>query len=105
MENRGLRMENRGPRMEHGKSSRSVCRSSILHPRFSILVFSFLFFGFLLCGCGSDLVKVDGVLTLDDKPLGDAILTFFPQESGRSATAVTDAQGAFRLELHPGAYK
>ena len=64
----------------------------------------FVCFGCLLLptGCGGDaklsgLVPASGKLTLDDAPLAGAVISFQPQSEGRSATATTDAAGAFQV--------
>ena len=67
----------------------------------------------LVGGCGKlVLVPVEGRVTLDDKPLGGAAITFMPLTAGlQPATAVSDADGRFRLETRqapvtmPGLYK
>lgn len=68
----------------------------------------------LLAGCsGSGTVKVDGVVTLDGKPLANATVTFHSADGkGRTAIGTTDAQGAFTLTSYsaddgivPGDYK
>lgn len=66
----------------------------------------------MLCcmtGCGSgqerpqvlsSLIPAKGTVTLDDKPLAKATITFTPQEGGESvriASAVTDDNGVFEL--------
>lgn len=56
-----------------------------------------------LAGCGKDskhnTVKVEGVVTLDDKPVPNATVTFRPvkEGSGAPATATTDDQGRYSL--------
>lgn len=67
----------------------------------------------LVGGCGKPaLVPVEGRVTLDDKPLGGAAITFMPLTAGlQPATAGSDADGRFRLETRqapgtmPGLYK
>jgi hypothetical protein len=65
-------------------------------------------------GCGSKdgLVKVEGVVTLDGKPLEGAMVTFYPEGSGHFANGMTDKSGAFTLTSYqpgdgatPGDYK
>jgi len=66
-------------------------------------------------GCGrgpGSPVKVEGVVTLDGKPLPGATVTFAPVEGGRPASGRTDADGSFRLTTFrsddgalPGEYK
>jgi hypothetical protein len=49
-------------------------------------------------GCGSKLVKVKGVLTLEGQPVEGAVVTFAsPDGRGRPATGQTDAEGRFTL--------
>lgn len=54
----------------------------------------------LFCvGCGGDMGRVSGTITLDGKPLPDAIITFYPQggEGGRASAGRTDAEGNYEL--------
>jgi hypothetical protein len=65
------------------------------------------------CGSQSKAVKVRGVVTLDDKPLANATVTFAPlHEGGRAANGFTAANGSFQLTTFstndgalPGEYK
>ena len=64
------------------------------------------------CGGGQRPVKVEGVVTLDGKPLPAATVTFVPPEGGRPASGRSDADGSFRLTTFrsddgamPGDYK
>jgi hypothetical protein len=57
-------------------------------------------------------VKVEGVLTLDGKPLPGATVTFAPVGEGRAASGRSDSDGSFRLTTYrtddgalPGEYK
>ena len=55
----------------------------------------------VLAGCGGratsrEVVAVRGTVTIDGKPLPDALVEFEPQ-SGRPSSAVTDAQGNYEL--------
>ena len=61
-----------------------------------ILVLSTLAF---LVGCSSDerVATVHGTITLDGKPVGEASITFMPQEGGRPAFGVSDADGTYEL--------
>jgi hypothetical protein len=68
-----------------------------------------------VAGCGGQgkPVKVNGVITLDGKPLPGATVTFLPAaEGGRSASGLTEANGSFNLTTFkpgdgalPGEYK
>lgn len=52
------------------------------------------------CGCGREhvLQPVDGIVTLDGKPVADAAVLFLPILSdGPPAHATTDSEGRFRL--------
>jgi hypothetical protein len=82
------------------------------------LLVSFFFLVLLTAiGCGgkaADAVKVEGVVTLDGKPLSGATITFYPVEEsgGHSASGRTDSDGSFRLTTYrtddgalPGEYK
>ncbi|MEQ8633710.1 hypothetical protein [Gimesia maris] len=63
----------------------------------SLLSLSLLFLS--ACGGGSDtppLGTVTGVVTLDDKPLADAEVTFQP-EKGRPSLGKTDSEGNYTL--------
>ena len=60
----------------------------------------------LLAGCGSSkIVPVSGRITLNNKPLARASVTFAPvgskdkQEPGPSSAAITDADGRYTLRL------
>src|SRR5215204_672559 len=67
----------------------------------------------LAAGCGqAKTVKVQGVVTLDGKPLPGATVTFSPIQEGRAASGRTDTDGSFRLTTYrtddgalPGEYK
>ncbi len=54
-----------------------------------------------LAGCGrgprTQLGTVEGVVTLDGRPLADATVRFTPSGPGRTAQGVTDASGRYRL--------
>jgi hypothetical protein len=51
-------------------------------------------------GCGSEveLGGVSGKVTMDGKPLPDALVQFFPEGGGRSAQGRTDAEGMYKLD-------
>jgi hypothetical protein len=65
-------------------------------------------------GCGGPLktVKVEGIVTLDGKPLPAATVTFVPVGDGRAASGRSENDGSFRLTTYrtddgalPGDYK
>lgn len=54
----------------------------------------------LAAGCSSSpdgVAEVSGVVLLDQEPLANAIVTFFPVEGGRPSTGKTDPTGSYRL--------
>jgi len=57
-----------------------------------------------LVGCGSGFSKVEGSVTLDGKPVSEAVVTFVP-DKGNNSTGVTDASGKFSITTNgkPGA--
>ncbi len=64
--------------------------------------FRFLIASFAVCvlvGCGSDgpeLAEVTGTVTVDSKPVGNAIITFIPT-GGTTSYGKTDSQGVYKL--------
>ena len=60
----------------------------------------------VIAGCGPagpDVQYVEGVVTLDGKPLDSATVTFVPvDKAGMSAAGKTDAEGHFRLNATQG---
>jgi hypothetical protein len=57
-------------------------------------------------------IPVSGVVTLDEKPLSNASISFVPEGSGKQATGTTDENGKFVLSTidprdgaFPGKYK
>jgi hypothetical protein len=64
------------------------------------------------CGCGgSSAIPVQGTVTLDGKPVADAVVTFAPQGEGEPAAGATNASGKFILQrreagdgVPPGSY-
>jgi hypothetical protein len=74
---------------------------------------TYLLLALFLAGCGgARLSPVEGVVTLDGKPLADASIQFVPQGQGRDATAGTDKNGNFAMStveprdgVVPGTYK
>jgi hypothetical protein len=69
-----------------------------------ILCAGLLLVGILGCGSGPKYVPVSGVITLDGKPYGDAVITFQPvltdadPNPGRGSSAETDPTGRFVLK-------
>lgn len=68
---------------------------------------SLLVVALILAGCdaaddGVALVPVQGTVTLDDKPLESALVSFIPngQTLGQGGIAHTDANGQFKLATH-----
>lgn len=68
----------------------------------------------VVVGCGPrvDRYPVEGVITLDGKPVKGASVTFVPQASGHPGVAITGDDGAFRLQelrghdgVVPGKYR
>lgn len=62
----------------------------------------------LAAGCGKGgKVKVNGVVTLDEKPIDGAMVTAVPADGKGSGTATgtADKDGNFTLEALPGKYK
>jgi hypothetical protein len=81
--------------MSPGRSTASrLCRSRIAAPAVLLLLL-------LACGCQHgtrpSLGLVHGRVTLDGKPLADAIVNFTPDGKGRNSTAATDSDGAYSL--------
>jgi hypothetical protein len=50
------------------------------------------------CGGGPQFVPVQGIVTLDGKPIAGAALNFSPQAGGEPSVGVTDEQGHFSLK-------
>lgn len=55
----------------------------------------------IFAGCGSNdagpkLGRVHGVVTLDQQPLPNALVSFYPKD-GRPSTGMTDSNGAYEL--------
>lgn len=49
-------------------------------------------------GCGTSYQKVEGTVTLGGSPVEGATVTFYPtSEGGQAASAITDANGKFKL--------
>ena len=49
------------------------------------------------CGGSGNLGQVEGVLTIDDKPIGQATIAFYPT-TGRSSIGFTDDNGHYTLQ-------
>jgi hypothetical protein len=63
-------------------------------------------------GCGGKPVSVEGVVTLDGKPVSGAMVVFHPEKGGTQASALTDSEGVFNLTTFntgdgafPGSYR
>jgi hypothetical protein len=67
-----------------------------------VLVFGICLACMAGCGGSSPLAPVEGVVTLDGKPLADAAIAFSPTKATAPGPfmATTDAQGRFALGLH-----
>jgi hypothetical protein len=66
-----------------------------------ILVLTFATTLFAIIGCGGvKYVPVSGVVTLDGKPLANAMVLFQPigDQGGVGSTAKTDSEGRYKLE-------
>lgn len=69
-------------------------------------------FACLAVGCGGDtgLTRVSGTVTLDGKPVNNAVLTFVPTGSGEAGAASTNPEGKYvatskgGVGLMPGKY-
>lgn len=82
------------------------------HPSCALWIFSFLAISLLGCGgSGNPVAPVQGVVTLDGKPVTDMVVTFTPvkrktasvgdeNEPGKSATGNTDSEGKFTLSTY-----
>ncbi len=66
-------------------------------PLYSCLLLSVLL---LTAGCqsGQDFSSVSGQVTMDGKPLADAIVAFDPGSGNRPAIGTTDADGQYQLQ-------
>jgi hypothetical protein len=64
-----------------------------------------------LSGCGTRLVPVSGVATLDGKPLAEVSVTFISEDGKYTSSGMTDESGNFTLAhtngpgAYPGTYK
>jgi hypothetical protein len=63
--------------------------------------FAALLLAAALCGCGGgeelNVGEVAGVVTLDGKPLPNAVVSFIPKAGGPSGIGKTDAEGKYQL--------
>lgn len=71
---------------------------------FHVQRLSFLLVPAIALGCGGggpgdypDMGSVTGTVTMDDKPLASAIITFSPGDGTRQSTALTDEDGCYEL--------
>jgi hypothetical protein len=58
-------------------------------------------------GCGTSESAVEGIVTLDGKPVEKATVTFNPTDGGRPAVGQTGSDGTFKLseKVKAGTYK
>ena len=59
----------------------------------------------MLTGCGSEgpeFVPVSGTVSLNGKPISEAVVTFVPKQAGKPAMGFTDKQGHFSLSTSEG---
>ncbi len=82
------------------------------YPIGAVWVFSFLAISLLGCGgVDNPVAPVNGVVTLNGKPVADMVVTFTPipgktatvgedNQPGKSATGNTDAEGKFTLSTY-----
>jgi hypothetical protein len=82
--------------------------------RFSLVIVRSLAGGALLCavglclfaGCGggteAGTVPIEGVVTVDDKPIAQASVAFIGKEGARLASAMTDSAGKFKIRAAMG---
>jgi major membrane immunogen (membrane-anchored lipoprotein) len=60
----------------------------------------------LLVGCSKndDLSEVTGVVTLDDRPLADAMIVFSPVGNGTTSYGRSDSEGKYRMLFRDNEY-
>ena len=63
----------------------------------SLAVLTVFCFASLGCGSGGDFGYVEGTVTLDGKPLENALIGFYP-EGGRGSIGSTDSEGHYSLQ-------
>jgi hypothetical protein len=64
----------------------------------SLFQLGLLALGLVLTGCGpKDMGRVSGTVTLDGKPLPDAVIQFQPTNGERPSAAATDSAGRYEL--------
>lgn len=68
----------------------------------AVLTFSLLLATLGCMSGSSEHGHVTGTLTINGSPIQDAVVTFAPAEGGRSAIAVTQADGTYELNYTPG---
>lgn len=70
-------------------------------PRFHVNLMLLAIAGIVLAGCSQSsrppTYRVTGTVTLQGKPLADAVITFVPIGEGEAASAITDANGHYAL--------
>ena len=67
------------------------------------LIIAATFIATLGVGCSSkEYGYVTGVVTINGEPVQDAVVTFAPQEGGRSAFGKTGSDGVYELNYTPG---
>jgi hypothetical protein len=74
----------------------------ILNPALETFMHKFtlllLLLSLVFCiGCGGDLGKVSGNVTLDGEPVENALITFEPEAGGRMSYGLTDKSGNYTL--------
>ncbi len=77
-------------------------RNQLAHATFSVL----LCVALTLAGCGQSgpqVAKVEGIVTLDGKPLEGAYVYFRHADGGRASRAQTDSAGHYTLNFSPSA--
>ncbi len=78
----------------------------ICAPKRAIAWLVFIALGGTFSGCwsrGPETIPVQGIVTLDGKPVEGATVSFSPKAAGRPATGTTDAAGHFSLTtFEPG---
>ena len=60
---------------------------------------------FVGCGSGTNLIDVEGTVTVAGKPMEQIYIEFWPEGNGPRSIGMTDAQGKFRLTSDDGKTK